>query len=1142
MLLKPNIPILRLFSEDERAVRLYGPPQLKVLCAEALNRKLLASLEQLSTNPPPKPKLPLAVPAPAATLAQPPQPHSSAQQTLLPRPSMHARHPSASLPTVPEADDEMTTTTNMSRDTPVNPSFTGEHGPDSGGGARSPPSTLSAQSNTQSQSNTPQPSSPSRVGVNLQDDTFPGVARGGSQEELQAIFVPPNAAQQQQQQKQANLDGTSPVHSLVQNAMEAPSLDLWQYPDQPRSSGTMPNPGPSPFAAMAAAPPSRASLEATSQQPGTSPPHAHTISTVSSGGGGVVGPPEPGAVLSSAAAAAAAAAHVDPKAAGAPPPITTSRLPGQATSSCEQHVHDGAMPMMDGADSSSLLLPTPPRSQSSSPVPVLRSSGGGAVLQPLPSPTSNAHGSAAAKASLPASAAAVASSLLHSPNPVHKGDASATAYASLLDGNTSTGNPPVPTANHTSSAGAPVPPSLNPPNNFNITRPRPPVTHPVPEDRLSHTDSPAPTSDPHVFDLGGCGQYLQQHPSRNSLPKATPFSAQGWPGGSSTITSAPEYQRHSSYQSPNMSVPRLETATSNPIPGAGPSLSPGADTASQLYRSVSTATNGDNTAPNSPPRSAGVAGNATSTARASSTITGLFRTSSPLRNTPPFPKLRRRNSPPARTGGGTDSGAGPSTSQAAGSGSLRGGLRGLLHPQEKSTRSTDKSARSTDKSARGRTSLSGGLRRKRSGPLDPLASDMLSNPDDNPDNDEAHDALNVECGIHNEGVTDRLSYNGGVFGPRVFMSTKGSTVTLSHTPSMPIVDREVQEAAAAAVANSGQLSSPQLHSTETGVTPHTSSSNAFLPCTSAEGMGKKFMSTPALASLALVPYYEEHPLMIASPLYSQLSNDGSVGMVSPTSTTILNRLPRQDGASNNLLYSRGSTSTGLGLPGEASKASSASQLVDVAAAMNAPVDAQGGGALNVLTSAGVEVNSGPGSPLHSAGARGQAGSQQNSGTLGVAKSGTLLVQRSFGHAHSSHSGAEVLSAAELPTLDGQPIVTEAAGPAGVSNPDAFRQSSAGPAALDAASELCKPVDVLPAEAALYQVEEVEEECGVCMESMASLRLLPCTHTICGPCAHRMCSMFIQRAPHCPFCRSIIADVTAFYMPFVAPKAAALIPA
>eukprot|EP00967_Tisochrysis_lutea_P106289 scaffold162877_cov24-Tisochrysis_lutea.AAC.1 len=53
---------------------------------------------------------------------------------------------------------------------------------------------------------------------------------------------------------------------------------------------------------------------------------------------------------------------------------------------------------------------------------------------------------------------------------------------------------------------------------------------------------------------------------------------------------------------------------------------------------------------------------------------------------------------------------------------------------------------------------------------------------------------------HSESTTERQS----VFGPRVFMSTKGSTVTLSHTPSMPIVDREVQEAAAAAVANSGQ--------------------------------------------------------------------------------------------------------------------------------------------------------------------------------------------------------------------------------------------------------------------------------------------------------------------------------------------------
>ena len=29
-LCRPNIPIMRLFSDDERATRFYGPPQLKV--------------------------------------------------------------------------------------------------------------------------------------------------------------------------------------------------------------------------------------------------------------------------------------------------------------------------------------------------------------------------------------------------------------------------------------------------------------------------------------------------------------------------------------------------------------------------------------------------------------------------------------------------------------------------------------------------------------------------------------------------------------------------------------------------------------------------------------------------------------------------------------------------------------------------------------------------------------------------------------------------------------------------------------------------------------------------------------------------------------------------------------------------------
>lgn len=36
-------------------------------------------------------------------------------------------------------------------------------------------------------------------------------------------------------------------------------------------------------------------------------------------------------------------------------------------------------------------------------------------------------------------------------------------------------------------------------------------------------------------------------------------------------------------------------------------------------------------------------------------------------------------------------------------------------------------------------------------------------------------------------------------GPRVFMRTQGSTITLSHTPSLPVADRDVAEAAAGAV-------------------------------------------------------------------------------------------------------------------------------------------------------------------------------------------------------------------------------------------------------------------------------------------------------------------------------------------------------
>ncbi|GIL79443.1 hypothetical protein Vretimale_18316 [Volvox reticuliferus] len=50
MLLRPSIPILRLFSDEERAVRFYGPAPLRAIAAEALNKKLLMELDSLATG------------------------------------------------------------------------------------------------------------------------------------------------------------------------------------------------------------------------------------------------------------------------------------------------------------------------------------------------------------------------------------------------------------------------------------------------------------------------------------------------------------------------------------------------------------------------------------------------------------------------------------------------------------------------------------------------------------------------------------------------------------------------------------------------------------------------------------------------------------------------------------------------------------------------------------------------------------------------------------------------------------------------------------------------------------------------------------------------------------------------------------
>ncbi|GFR52870.1 hypothetical protein Agub_g15498 [Astrephomene gubernaculifera] len=48
MLLRPSIPILRLFSDEERAIRFYGPAPLRAIAAEALNKKLLSELDALA--------------------------------------------------------------------------------------------------------------------------------------------------------------------------------------------------------------------------------------------------------------------------------------------------------------------------------------------------------------------------------------------------------------------------------------------------------------------------------------------------------------------------------------------------------------------------------------------------------------------------------------------------------------------------------------------------------------------------------------------------------------------------------------------------------------------------------------------------------------------------------------------------------------------------------------------------------------------------------------------------------------------------------------------------------------------------------------------------------------------------------------
>ncbi|MEW5319983.1 MAG: hypothetical protein WDW38_011091 [Sanguina aurantia] len=87
-LLRPSIPVSRLFSEAQMVHRTYGPPLLKILAAQALNAHLLASLERAETvdRGPRRP----------ADKQDPQQPPPCSCPSHLPPP--RGQHPDASLP------------------------------------------------------------------------------------------------------------------------------------------------------------------------------------------------------------------------------------------------------------------------------------------------------------------------------------------------------------------------------------------------------------------------------------------------------------------------------------------------------------------------------------------------------------------------------------------------------------------------------------------------------------------------------------------------------------------------------------------------------------------------------------------------------------------------------------------------------------------------------------------------------------------------------------------------------------------------------------------------------------------------------------------------------------------------------------
>ena len=50
-------------------------------------------------------------------------------------------------------------------------------------------------------------------------------------------------------------------------------------------------------------------------------------------------------------------------------------------------------------------------------------------------------------------------------------------------------------------------------------------------------------------------------------------------------------------------------------------------------------------------------------------------------------------------------------------------------------------------------------------------------------------------------------------------------------------------------------------------------------------------------------------------------------------------------------------------------------------------------------------------------------------------------------------------------------------------------------------------------------------CAICMDQRLEVRVTPCEHALCLPCAYQLCARGLS-APACPFCRGTIRSFNA----------------